>query len=236
VNTVWIWNGNAMSFDSDMAQRLIMCRLEHEDAPSRKQEDFHVQKKYGCSIETLLRNNRAKYMQACLDVICAWVTEGAPRRPKLVMAKYGAWESVIGGIFDWLRPEAHFLADHLRDTQAMDTEKDEAITFLRQLMIEFPTSGQKPISVSEIADRVFLKDGRSTLRDLVPEGMIGGEKNFAKRLGRWLKNASTRRWGNLELIAEMDGHAHVWRYYIGVNLKMAREFSAQFEINAKSAA
>jgi hypothetical protein len=236
VNTFWTLNGNAMSFDGDMAQRLIICRLEHEDAPSRKQDEFHIQKTYGCSIETLLRNNRAKYMQACLDLICAWANDGAPKRKKLVMAKYGAWEAIIGGIFDWLKPEAHFLADHLKDTQAMDAEKDEAITFLRQLVIEFPTSAKKPISVSEIAERVFLKDGRSTLRDFVPEGMIGAEKNFAKRLGRWLKNASTRRWGNLELIAEKDAHANTWKYYIGVNLKMARGFDAQFEANARAAA
>jgi len=51
-----------------------------------------------------------------------------------------------------------------------------------------------------------------------------------------LKNASTRRWGNLELIAEMDAHAHVWKYYIRVKLKMARGLDAQFEVDANAAA
>ena len=107
-NTFWVLNGNNMSVDSDMAQRLLMCHLQHEDANSRKQETFHIQTKYGCSLKTLLRTHRARYMQACLDIICGWVNDGARKRRKLVMAKYGEWESNIGGIFDWLRPEASF--------------------------------------------------------------------------------------------------------------------------------
>jgi hypothetical protein len=87
VNTIWVLNGNHMSLDSDMAQRLIMCRLQHPDATSREQDSFHIQKTYGCSIETLLRDNRAKYIQVCLDLICGWVNAGAPRRKKLVLAK-----------------------------------------------------------------------------------------------------------------------------------------------------
>ena len=118
VNTVWVLNGNDLSVDSDLAQRLIMCHLQHEDAASRKQEIFHIQQKYGCSIEVLLNQDRAKYMQACLDLICAWVNDGAPRRKKLVLAKYGQWESIIGGIIDWIAPHAKFLADHQQNTLA----------------------------------------------------------------------------------------------------------------------
>ena len=152
------------------------------------------------------------------------------------MAKYGAWESVVGGIFDWIRPQAQFLAEHLKDTQAMDTEKDETITFLRQLIIEFPKCAKEPVSVSDIAERVFSKEQRSTLRDFVPDGLIGGNKSFAKCLGRWLKTSSTRRWGTLELIAEKDTHSNVWKYLIGSNLKMVKGFNEQFETSTKTSA
>src|ERR1019366_1037858 len=77
VNTVWVLNGNDLTLDSDLSQRLIICHLQHEDPSSRKQEKFHIQQKYGCSIEVLLRQERAKYMQACLDLICGWVNDGA---------------------------------------------------------------------------------------------------------------------------------------------------------------
>ena len=70
VNTVWILNGNDLTGDSDLSQRLMIRHLQHEDPSSRKQEKFYIQRKYGCSIEVLLRQERAKYMQACLDLIC----------------------------------------------------------------------------------------------------------------------------------------------------------------------
>src|SRR5262249_48837725 len=138
---------------------------------------------------------------------------------KLVMAKYGTWESILGGIFDWLVPDVHFLADHIRETLAQDGEKEEAITFFKQLMVSFPSCAEHPISVSEIAEKVFSKEQRSSLRDFVPDGLIGGDKNFAKRLGRWLKNASTRRWGNIRLIPEKDSHTNVWKYKIVATAK-----------------
>src|SRR4051794_9797170 len=62
VNIVWVLNGNGLSVDTDLSQRLILCHLQHEDAASRSQETFHIQKKYGCSIEVLLHQERAKYM------------------------------------------------------------------------------------------------------------------------------------------------------------------------------
>jgi hypothetical protein len=114
VNTVWVLNGNDLTLDSDLSQRLIICHLQHEDPSSRKQEKFQIQQKYGCSIEVLLRQERAKYMQACLDLICGWVNDGAPRRKKLALAKYGEWESVIGGIIDWIAPQAKNHREHRR--------------------------------------------------------------------------------------------------------------------------
>jgi hypothetical protein len=53
---------------------------------------------------------------------------------------------------------------------------------------------------------------KSALRDFVPDGLIGGTgSSFAKRLGRWLKRISTRRWGNIELIPVEDKHDGVWK-------------------------
>jgi hypothetical protein len=124
---------------------MIMCHLAHEDPGAREQDTFHIQKTYGCSIEVLLQDHRAKYMQACLDIVCGWVNDGAPKRKKLVLAKYGRWESIIGGIMDWIVPEVNFLADHKKETAPVDSEREGTILFLRKLMIEFPkcsTDGQ----------------------------------------------------------------------------------------------
>jgi putative DNA primase/helicase len=221
VNTVWVLNGNDLSVDSDLSQRLIMCHLQHEDAASRRQETFQIQKVYGCSIEVLLHQERAKYMQACLDVICAWVNEGATRRKKLVLAKYGEWESVVGGIIDWIAPEVRFLADHQKETLAVDAERDETIIFLRHLMLEFPRCDTDAVGVSQITSKVFPDFGsKSALRDFVPDALLGlNGSSFAKKLGRWLKRVSTRRWGSIELIPVEDKHEGVWKYRIGENIK-----------------
>ena len=221
VNTVWVLNGNDLTLDSDLSQRLIMCHLQHEDPSSRKQEKFHIQQEYGCSIEVLLRQERAKYMQACLDLICGWVNVGAPRRKKLVLAKYGEWESIIGGIIDWIAPEARFLADHQKETLAVDAEREETILFLKHLINAFPTCDRNAIGVSQITSKVFPDfGGKSTLRDFVPDGLLGANgPSFAKRLGRWLKRVSTRRWGSIELIPVEDKHEGVWKYRIGENIK-----------------
>lgn len=194
---------------------------------------FIFKKTYGCSIEVLLHQERAKYMQACLDLICAWVSDGAPKRKKLILAKYGEWESIIGGIIDWIAPEVRFLADHRKEARAVHTERGESIMFFRRLMTEFPRCRKNAIGVSEITAKVFPKFGeKSALRDYVPENLIGKDGSFAKRLGRWLKNASTRRWGNIELIPVQVKHEGVWKYQIGENLKtnsIHAEVSSIFE-------
>ena len=231
VNTVWVLNGNDLTLDSDLSQRLIICHLQHEDPSSRKQDKFHIQNKYGCSIEVLLRQDRAKYMQACLDLICGWVNDGAPRRKKLVLAKYGEWEAIIGGIIDWIAPQAKFLEDHQQNTLALDSEKEETIVFLKQLMSVFPNCDSTAISVSQITTKVFPDfGGKSVLRDFVPDGLVGGSgSSFAKRLGRWLKRVSTRRWGNIELMPVEDTHEGVWKYRIGENIKKKAAMGGLFE-------
>lgn len=245
VNGIWVLNGNDLSVDSDLSQRIIMCHLQHEDAASRKQERFHIQKQYGCSIEVLLHQERAKYMQACLDLICGWVNEGAPKRKKLVLAKYGEWESIVGGIIDWIAPQAKFLQDHQQNTLALDGEKEETIVFLKQLMNAFPNCPTKPISVSQIADKVFppkvfppeTSFEKSNIRDFVPDGLLGSSgSSFAKRLGRWLKRVSTRRWGNIELMPVKDTHEAVWTYLIGENIKKKSKLEGLFEETETAAA
>lgn len=221
VSTVWVLNGNDLSVDSDLSQRMIMCHLAHEDPGAREQDTFHIQRKYGCSIEVLLKDHRAKYLQSCLDIICGWVNEGAPKRQKLILAKYGRWESIIGGIMDWIMPEAKFLADHKKETVAVDSEREGTILFLRKLMIEFPKCSTDAIGVSQICSKVFPDfGGKSTLRDFVPDGLLGtGGSSFAKKLGKWMKSVATRRWGTIELIPEEDKHGGVWKYRIGENIK-----------------
>lgn len=225
IKLLWIFNGNNITLDSDMAQRVMMCRLEHADPTSRKQEQFHIQKKYGMSILKLLENQRPKYMQACLDIICGWVNAHGGKRKNLVMAKYDEWEAIIGGIFDWIRPDAKFLSGHLEDVVAFDAEREETINFLRQIMNVFPSCGDKQIGAGEITDEIFPVQGRSRLRDFVPDALasIAGGSSFSKRLGRWLKNASTRRWGSIELCGAKDPTDNVWKYLIGLDIKKLKK-------------
>lgn len=127
---------------------------------------------------------------------------------------------------DWIAPEVRFLGDHLKETLAVDSEGDETITFLMHLIIAFPTCATNPVSVSQVAERGFPKFEKSTLRAFVSDGLIGGTgSSFAKRLGRWLKKVSTRRWGNIELIPVEDKHDGVWKYRIGRTSRRNRKWT-----------
>jgi hypothetical protein len=111
------------------------------------------------------------------------------------------------------------LEAHLKDTLSVDSEKDETITFLAQLITAFPNCATEALSVSKITEKLFDKEERSVLRDFVPESLTGQKGTVALKLGRWLKNASTRRWENIELEAVYDNHDKVWKYRIGIGIK-----------------
>ena len=85
--------------------------------------------------------------------------------------------------------------------------------------------------MSQITSKVFPDfGGKSVLRDFVSDGLIGGNgSSFAKRLGKWLKRISTRRWGKIELIPVEDTHEGVWKYRIGENIKKKAGKSGLFE-------
>ena len=205
-----------------LAQRVIMCHLQHEDAGTRGPRRISHTENVGVPSRSCCGQDRAKYMQACLDLICAWVNDGAPKRKRLVLAKYGDWESVIGGIIDWIAPEVKFLADHQRETLNVDSERDDTITFLKHLMIAFPGCDTNAIGVSQDLSKVFPDfGGKSTLRDFVPDGLFGVDgSSFAKRLGRWLKKVSTRRWGTITLVPVRERERESANVY--GNIKLAK--------------
>ena len=227
VLTLWVLNGNGVQLDSDMAERIIRCELHHEDARSRSQDDFLIQKKYKCDIPTLLRTQRAKYMQACLTIICAWVNAGAKRREKnLAMAKYGKWEGILGGIFDWLGKEK-LLSNHKEHTAAVDTERQESTLFLTQIKLAFPLCAKVPFTASEVAANVFGKDefgnNRSALRDFVPSELMikNVGQPFVTALGRWLTIAATRQFGEHRVIKHVNKSTKSSMYTI--ETQVARE-------------
>lgn len=84
--------------------------------------------------------------------------------------------------------------------------------------MNFHTAEKAECGASEIAQKVFPSEGRSTMRDFIPDALISavGGSSFSERLGRWLKNASTRRWGNIELHGELDAKENMWKYLIDI--------------------
>ena len=236
VNTVWVLNGNNLAFDSDLAQRLVTCHLQHEDAAGRDQRKFFIQRKYQCSLETLLAKDRAKYLQACLDIICGWINAGAPKRQNIILAKYGEWEAIVGGIMDWLVPEANFLADHRKEVLLLDQEREETITFLEQIMLVFPHCGIKGIKAAQIADQVSPRDGgRGPLFDYFPKCLShknpDADGSISRRLGKWLTTIATRRWGDIQVVPELDKKDNLFTYQIRRNppIEQPRFDEALFE-------
>ena len=108
---------------------------------------------------------------------------------------------------------------------------------MKHLMNTFPDCGKVAIGVSEITSEVFPEFGKSTLRDFVPDGLLGGSgSSFAKRLGCWLRKTSTKRWGDLELIAVEDTHGGTWKYQIGEKIKKKPSLEGAFDETEEAAA
>lgn len=214
--TFWVINGNSMILNSDIAQRLLFCNIQHPDAGGRKQEAFHVNKTYGCTLEELIKRDRPKYMQDCLDIFCAWVNAGQPRRKKVCMAKYGTWEAIIGGLLDWLAPGLKFLADHQSDVKIIDNERESDITFLHQLLIEFPDSEKIPFRAVQIANKVLSPVNE--LRNFLPDSLVFRDHaNLTQRVGQYLKRMSTRTMDRINIkSAGEDSHQKVQLYLIKI--------------------
>jgi hypothetical protein len=206
-----------MQLDADTAQRVVRCRFEHEDPIARKQEDFVIVKKYGCSIQELLKNNRARYMQAALSIICAWVNAGQPRRTKnLALAKYGSWERILGGVFDYL-DKGTLLSNHREHTAAVDADREETSRFLNALVIAFPSCATNAFTVSDVIAKIFSKDGVSKLRDAVPPRLLESDRgqSFSTALGIWFKSASQKKIDeNYCVIKTEDMHKKIGLYKI----------------------
>ena len=206
VNTVFAVNGNNVDLDGDLTERSVIIQLAHKDAPNRNIEDCHIQKTYGVSPEIFVENRRAQLLQDLINIICAWKNAGSPRRPKSLMAKYGLWEGIVGGIIDCVSPSSKFLRSNKAARAEANQEEQETITFLEALRQEFPNCETQPFTVADI--RHAMRDSSSDLCDCLPNALKTTTKGiyFANGLGTWLKNAATRSYDGYSVRKGRDRH------------------------------
>jgi hypothetical protein len=97
-------------------------------------------------------------MTPLMPCVRSSLTESPPRRKTLVLAKYGEWESIVGGIIDWIAPDVRFLADHRTESLAV---------VVKEIDDHFPGAPQG--SLSRRAERIpiaYLKSQNGCFRSL----------------------------------------------------------------------
>jgi hypothetical protein len=192
VNTVFSINGNSIEIGYDLEERVIMICLSCKDATSRDQSGFEIQKQYNQSPDVFVEQRRPEFLQHLINLVCAWKNAGAPRRQKLLMSKYGAWESIIGGIFDFVTPTAKFLATNQAKRSSANAEETEMIAFIEAIIRQFPGCDTTPITVAGILQAT--RDDDSDIRIHLPDALRTSpyDSYFPNRIGKLLKNYSTR--------------------------------------------
>ncbi|MGD1095525.1 MAG: hypothetical protein ABSB35_26460 [Bryobacteraceae bacterium] len=134
----FILNGNNLKFDTDVRKRVFWVKMWHEDPASRDKTQFRVQQDHGMELDKFLLENWIDYYDAAMTIIQAWRTAGMPRRkPVSSLDKYGEWESVIGGMLEFVGVK-NFLANHDERSLAGDEEQQELIRFMDLVVAKYP--------------------------------------------------------------------------------------------------
>jgi hypothetical protein len=190
MNTVFSVNGNNVETGSDLEERVVMICLEHPDARNRIINDFHIQKTYNQSPDTFVKERRAEFLQHLVNLVCGWKNAGSPPRKQLTMSKYRVWESIVGGIFDFVEPQANFLSSNNANRAEANVEDQEMIAFIEAIRRQFPKCETEPVTVSQLMEE--MRAGNADLCDNQPDVLLQTSGSFkSNRLGKVLKDAST---------------------------------------------
>lgn len=91
----WIVTGNNLQFDTDIARRVVWCRIDTKrDRPEERTGFLHP------LLEEWVRAHRAELVWAFLVLVRHWFASGRPSFSGKLMASFENWSRVVGGILE----------------------------------------------------------------------------------------------------------------------------------------
>jgi hypothetical protein len=206
-NVLWTSTGNNLSFRGDLANRVVICRIDAgEERP--EQRTFTIP-----DLEAHLLEHRAELIGAGLTILRAYHLAGCPEQNLSKWGGFDHWSKFIREPLVWAGMSDPCLTRE--DVLDDDPEREAASAVFQQLREHWP-------------DGFFVRDVIDTANDIAgkawayPElhdalvAVTGGNKNIdAAKLGYWLRAWRDRYVDGMKLIRMKPegGHANAaeWR-------------------------
>lgn len=199
-SATWMLTMNGASFNTDMARRFVIIRLDAKMADPSKRKGFKHPDIEGWALE-----HRAELIRACLVLARAWYVAGQPTDPNLVMGSFETYAKVVGGILHHAGIEG--LPECADESKSRNADVAEATS----LVSAWLGLKAEKVTATDLAD-LAIKEGlyESTLAD-VHENWRGRAmaKALAPLVGRTFEVAGRR----VTVMCE-EGRSNITRYWL----------------------
>lgn len=211
--TLFLSSGNNVDPVSDLVRRVLTIMLDPKlESPATRHFN-------GNPLEMVLAN-REQYVSLVLTIVRAYIVAGCPIQNNLTaLGSYGEWSKLVRSPLVWLGlPDP---ATALFGT--METDPDREI--LGRLLINvYQYSGNKPVSIREIVNRVEnnIQSGQdSELSEVVREISEQYGKINSRTLGRWIARHKDRIVNGYYFSrSTKSGGSERWQVILKVPLKL----------------
>ncbi len=195
---VWIMTGNNVKIAQDLIRRFIRCRIDpgEENPWMRNPKQFRHP-----DIKQWTKENRSQIVHAILTLCEAWRQSEKDLEVKS-LGSFEAWSETIGGILEVA--EIPGFLDNLEDFYGMSNEESESFAPLIQAWQE--EFGNSPVKAKHLQELCESKELMLETRG------HGTDHSQRTRLGRALKSANGRVFGNRKIMAQMDKRSKTLEY------------------------
>ena len=218
-NMLLMITGNNLSFSSDLARRILQCRIE----PNLERPD---NREFGLDPESYVRDHRMLLAEAVCTIIRGYLTHGE-RCGKGSTASYEEWDFLIRQTVCWLaaHPElcgsVVFADPVLAIDKSMEEDPDKAKLggFLEAM---WAWRGSEVFRVADLCKffmqcelDAFCRNGsNSTLADVLEDiASVRGGKLNPRSLGKWLSANKDRLVNDLRIV-QIPGRKDVQQWMI----------------------
>jgi hypothetical protein len=132
---------NGAMFNSDMARRVVMVRLDAGVPDPSLRKGFKHDDVEGWALA-----HRAELIRACLVLARSWYVAGRPADPDLVMGSFETWAKVVGGILH--HAGIHGLVECVQASKARNNDLAEAEELIGAWRARF----QEKVTASVLAE------------------------------------------------------------------------------------
>lgn len=209
LKTTWYASGNNITFNGDIARRVLHVRLNSpEENPEERQSFRHP------DIQRWVVSERCRLIPAALTILRAFILAGRPSQSLKPWGSFDGWSDLIRNAIVWIG-----MPDPGTTRTDLKSQSDTKMEALRQLIAgwEALDPQRKGFTVSEMLKEIkkpvseWQEDSMEPLREAIEELYPGKGPPSSKSLGKIFVSLRDRVVGNkrLRMFKNRD-HTSVW--------------------------